>query len=174
MSVMLEIIWEIMRGVATQTPFWVWPLLVGLVVLGLRARATRQSPVWPYYAIPFLSLMPLSAVSRMTQPMAAWAGFVIGFAVCIVWAYAYQGRRIEQKDAQRVTVQGEWVTMITVMTVFWANFAQGVLQSVAPDVLHSAPFIGLFATILGACAGCFIGRSVRIVTWPTLQADTPV
>jgi hypothetical protein len=43
----------------TETPIWVWPLFILLLVLGLRARPERAVPVGLFYGLPFLGISVL-------------------------------------------------------------------------------------------------------------------
>ena len=73
---------------------------------------------------------------------------------------------IIEKSDRRVAVKGEVLTFIMLMTIFWMNFAGGVLSAVAPEVMASMPAIALLASIGGIVSGLFAGRALRVLRAP--------
>ena len=69
------------------------------------------------------------------------------------------------KQDNRVILAGEWVTMATVMVIFWANFVRGTIQALNPEIYLSSTFTIVFSVIVGTVAGSFLGRSLRIIHW---------
>jgi hypothetical protein len=165
MTNIIETLKQTLQGIATGAPLWVWPLLAGLILLGMRARKTRSGPVWPYYLIPFIGVMTLKDVAELAHPALAWGSFATSYCGSAFAAYRFQNTRMLKRENRRVTVQGEWVTLLTLMIIFWANFVRGTVQTLAPHIDGSHAFVAGFAVILGGCSGCFFGRSVSIATW---------
>jgi hypothetical protein len=62
-----------------------------------------------------------------------------------------------------VRVKGEWVTLISVLMIFSANFAQGLFAAVKPDLLHNLVFVAVFAMVISLPSGLFLGRAVAVL-----------
>lgn len=144
-------------------PVWVWPLLAFLLWYGLRATRERETPVWPFYAVPLVGLLSVKAVLSLGQGALVWAMFGLAYAAGAGWGYARQRGLVLSRGGGRVTLAGEWMTLALMMLVFWMNFAGGVAQAVAPDIHGSLRFALLVALIGGAVGGSFLGRSLRVV-----------
>jgi ACR3 family arsenite efflux pump ArsB len=61
-----------------------------------------------------------------------------------------------------VQLAGEGLTLCVMMLMFWANFAGGVLQTVAPQIYGSSLFHVIFVAVLATASGSFAGRAVRV------------
>ncbi|UYV36544.1 hypothetical protein N4R57_16275 [Rhodobacteraceae bacterium D3-12] len=62
-------------------------------------------------------------------------------------------------------MRGETLTLLTILTVFAANFVVGTVQAVAPDVAGGLGFRVGFAVIEGGVSGVFLGRTLAIIGW---------
>lgn len=154
----------------TGAPVWVWPLLVVLILVGLRARKERFAPVLLIYGMPALGLLGLRSVAALPAETWIWALFAVGYGLGCWGGYVLQRRWLLGRDGSMVQLAGEDLTLTVMMIMFWANFAVGVLQAVAPQLYGSSLFHVIFVGIL-ACAGCsFAGRALRV--WRT-PAETP-
>lgn len=155
--------------ILTKTPIWVWPLLVLLVALGLRASKTRWMPAAMIYVMPLLGLLSINnmlGLPNLTLVLAAFLGFYgIG---------AWGGWRLQSgftlgRDGGRVQVVGEWVTMFTIVTVFLASFLNGLFVAIAPEIVAlPAVYLGL-TMIKGGISGIFIGRAFYV--WRFMRAN---
>jgi len=155
-------------NIVTHAPLWVWPLFFVLLWIGIHSSRKRQSSVVFYYAFPFLGLMTVFQIVRLPSPEIAWSGSIAGFLVGSLNGYRLQEKWLLEKNHLRLTLAGEWITLLTVMIVFWANFAKGVLNVVAPGVLFDPYFIVIFTFVVGWASGIFLGRSLRVVFSPQL------
>lgn len=156
-----HVVQQILLGIWMNAPVWVWPLLVGLILLGLAASRPRRSPVFLNLAIPLLGLLSLNSIASLPRADIAFAFGVAGYAAGAVWAYGRQGRLITGVEGRYVLLRGEWITLACVMVIFWSNFAAGVVQSVAAQAYEGAVFSALFTICVAGAAGVFLGRSVR-------------
>jgi len=73
-----------------------------------------------------------------------------------------QRRWLLGREASRVRLAGESLTLSVMMLVFWANFAGGVMRAVAPQTYGNPVFHIIFAGLLAASCGSFAGRALRI------------
>lgn len=144
----------------TQAPLWVWPLLVGLVFVGLRAMGERRVPIWMVFALPGLVVLALRTVAGLQPGPLGWTVFAVAWAVSAAGGYRIARRWVIAREGARLHLRGEGLTMVALMVIFWANFVAGVLQAIAPETLHSAIGIGVFAGLLAAASGQFAGRAL--------------
>ena len=151
-----------MSKIFTEAPIWVWPLLLLLVFVGLRARKKRSVPVVLIYALPLMGVMALRSVFALSAPTAVWAVFALAYGAGAVAGYRLQVRWILGRVGRRVKLSGEYLTLTVMMVIFWANFVGGVLGAVAPDLYQTLIFQGVFAAIVAAASGSFLGRSLRV------------
>jgi hypothetical protein len=151
----------------TGAPIWVWPLLLLLIVVGLRARRDREVPVVLIYLLPLLGILPLRATIALPAAGWIWAVFAAGYLAGGWIGHRMQGGWMLGRNGARVRVKGESLTLLVVMLVFWANFVGGLLQAVAADVYASAIFHLVFVTIIALSAGSFAGRGLRV--WRTAR-----
>jgi uncharacterized membrane protein len=66
------------------------------------------------------------------------------------------------REGNKVQLAGEGLTLVVMMVIFWANFAGGIRQAVAPDVYTSSVFHIVFVTLIATCSGSFLGRALRV------------
>ncbi len=151
--------WEM---IVSRVPVWVWPLLVLLVVLGLRATHRRETMVLPVYLMPLLGMLSINAVNRFQGGAVLWGVFAVAYLSGIGIGLWFQRRVVLGKSGTRVTLRGEWLTFGLMMTVFWMNFAGGVMRAVAPAIYGGLGFQTGFTIIAGVAAGIFLGRAVRV------------
>lgn len=153
-----------------NTPIWVWPLLVALIVLGLRASRTRWMPAAMIYFMPLLGLLSVNNMLALPNQVLIWSVFFFVYALG-----ALLGARLQQgwtlgREGNRVQVDGEWVTMLTIVTVFIASFLNGMFVAIMPELI-ALPIVYLGLTVIKAgVAGVFIGRAVYV--WRIMQRQT--
>jgi hypothetical protein len=151
-----------MTQLITGAPIWVWPLLVGLILVGMRARKPRTAPAAVLYLLPLLGILALRSVASLPAGSWIWVVFVVLYAAGVWIGYLLQGRWVLGRTGQRVQLAGENLTLVVVMLVFWANFVGGLLQAVAPHIYSNPVFHAGFAAVLALGAGTFAGRAVRV------------
>lgn len=140
-------------------PFWVWPVLAMLVWLGLKATQQRTVLAWPIYLMPLAGILSLNAVRGLGAEAIVWGMFIAAYLLGMFWGVKYQRNVVQHKSNGRVTLRGEWMTFLVLMTVFWMNFTGGVVQAMAPELYSSANFAFGFSAVAGLAAGSFMGRA---------------
>lgn len=154
--------------IISSIPLWVFPTFFGLFWLGHRATRTRRAPVVLIYALPMLGLLSLSRASDLPEADVALTALLIAYVAGIFAGYRAQSRWTIARDSRRVELRGEWVTMITIMGVFGANFTSGMIGGLAPDLAAGAPFAVAFGLITGSLSGSLLGRALSVArTTPT-------
>lgn len=156
-----------LSGIVTGAPIWVWPLLVLLVVLGWRASRRREVPVAVIFALPLMGLLSLRAVHGLEAGALAWGLFIAAYGAGGWSGAVVQRGWIIAKGNGRVTLKGEWLTMVQVVTIFAMNFAAEATRAIAPDIEAGPVFPAVFAAVAGAVAGLFAGRAVAVLLAPS-------
>jgi len=152
-----------LKGVLANAPIWIWPLFILLLVIGLMATRDRRSPVAPFYALPFLGILALGATRELGSPQLAGICFGGGAILCGLITYRVQGSWIVARDRRFIHLRGEWLTLITLMVIFFSRFLVGMLEAVNPALLNLPVMVAALAFVFGAASGSFLGRSVRIL-----------
>lgn len=145
-------------GIISNIPIWVWPLFLLLLFFGLRATKERQSPIWPLYLLPLLGLLALNTASRLDGAILVWGVFPIAYIAGVLIGYSKQKGWLLSRQGSRITLAGEWMTLVTMMIVFWMNFFAGFLKAVAPELSESNMFILVFVVLTACASGIFLGR----------------
>lgn len=151
-----------MTRILTETPLWVWPLFVLLVVVGLRARQTREVPMFAFYCLPLLGISAVSAVMALNAGLLVWGAFALAYAMGAVAGYRVQGRWVLGRRGRMVCLAGESLTLSMMMLVFGASFVGGFLEAAAPQVYAGAFFQACFAAVVAVSSGSFAGRALRV------------
>ena len=146
-----------------KTPLWVWPLIAGLVFLGLRSTKDPSAPIWLYYLIPFLGLLGLKTVYSLQLGPLVWLGFGTAFGIGAATGFQLQRNWIIEKTASSIRVKGEWFTFTMIMVLFFSNFVLGAMRAISPQMVSNTLFLVIFVAFTGIASGSFTGRSIRII-----------
>jgi hypothetical protein len=152
-----------MLQIFTKIPLFVWPLLVVLLVGGLRARKTSAVPLAVLLLIPsiffiwslfsFFGKYMTDPLAMLLWPICLGLGFFIGFL---------HMKRLKlqfDKQKKKVVMPGSWIPLILSMSIFTSKFSVGMMSSILPHLNGSHLFLGLelFSTII---LGIFAGRGI--------------
>ena len=158
-------------GILNGVPTWVWFLFVFLLILGLIDTRARKSPLHVFYLLPLLGAMSLRAVNALDVVFAVW-GVVLLVYVFGAWVgFRVQKKWIVAKSRMFVSLKGEWLTLVQIMSIFAINFATGTLKAVSPELLTSTTYHIIFAAIAAMVAGLFGGRTLSVALAPTTEQD---
>jgi len=147
----------------SSIPLFVWPLFVVLVFVGLRASKPRVMPIGLFYGLPFIGLAVLPTFFQIGLSLQTLAVFIAAYAIGASIGFHRQKELIEGFEGSRVALVGEWLTMATVMTIFFSNFVLGTLKAIQPSLVNSTIFQLGFLCIVGICSGLFLGRSLQVI-----------
>lgn len=153
---------NVISGILQGAPIWVWPLLVLLVVVGLRATKTREVPVWLAYATPLLGLISINRLVDLPNPALVWSVYAIGYAAGLAAGYALQRRWLISKQGGRLKLEGEWVTFTTMMLLFSMSFVGGIVSDINAGLYGSFGFIVVYTGLIAIASGSFLGRALRL------------
>lgn len=151
-------------SIVSGAPLWVWPLLGFLLFVGWRSTQERDVPLAAIYLLPLLGLLSVNTLTGMATPLAALAIYAASYAVGASIGYRLQARWIIAKQATSVRLVGEWATMAVILVLFGANFANGTVAVMAPQLYASTLFIAGFAILTGLASGTLGGRALRTAT----------
>lgn len=147
-----------------HTPIWVWPIMFGLIALGLNARRTRIAPVWVFATPPLLGVMSVSTIAALPAPTLVWSCFAATYALGAIYGYRKQPAWTGEITGGKVHLKGEWLSLICFMTIFFSRFVQGYSESQAPQIVDTTLYLALFTAANGAPAGILFGRAFYVVS----------
>ncbi len=151
-------------------PLWVWPLMFFLIGYGIRASRNRTTSVFAVYLIPMLGFITLRTIIGISADALIWSAYISLYLIGALIGYRIQKKWLLGKSGKHVTLAGEWVTMVVVMTLFWMNFAFGVLRVMSPDLSTQAWFVFGYAAIVGLASGSLLGRALMVFRSPETGA----
>jgi hypothetical protein len=145
--------------IVTNTPLWVWPLM--LLVLWLGWRGLQPSMLVPMRLaiLPLVGLgTALSGIAQSVQPglaLAAWAGTLLG---ALPLGYLIGSRRsLRPTETGRVEVAGGWFALVFGVSIFAVRYTLGVLFGVLPQLRVEPLWIALSGSIGGIVTGIGLG-----------------
>lgn len=157
-----------MMQIVLNAPFWVWPLFVGLLVLGLVQTRSRTLSRTRVLAVP-AALMAFSLYGIVTSfgvdPLAvgAWLAGVTATAVLNEYLFLSPRGVRYLPDSRKFAVPGSFVPLILIMAIFWSRFAFAATTAVMPSIASDLRVIILVSAGLGLASGYFLTRAMRIL-----------
>lgn len=143
-------------------PVWVWPVLLLLILIGLRARRDRVVPVFIYYFLPLLGFITARNVAQLSDPVLAWGVFGGAYLCGVYLGDRVQKRFLVSKSGKLVTLKGERITLINILILFSLSFASGAIRDAMPELFASTGFVVGSCLVGGLVSGSFAGRAIRI------------
>ncbi len=135
--------------IATGAPAWIYALLAGLILLGIRRLKTREVPVavalLPSAAFLLWSVVGVAAFAAHAGPgvaLGAWAGGALLGAASGVLLPDPRGQRL---PGGRVRQPGSPAPLILYLAVFVVRFACGAWSAIVPAQAVLAGAIGIAA-----------------------------
>ncbi len=163
----MEFLTNFLAGIFNGAPLWIWPLLFLLIALGLHCSRRREMSILPYFLMPLIALTNMPTLLAQHSAELALMSWGFSYLAGISGGFWVQGRWIIARRGLRAEVAGEWLSLTVMMLLFWANFANGALAAVAPELTAGMAYQILFPGLLGLASGSFLGRPLRITTWPS-------
>lgn len=151
-------------------PVWVWPLLVFLIWVGIRASKTRTVSVALVYLLPLVGLVSINSNLNLPNQQLVWLTYAIAYGFGVFVGYSLQRKWLLEKAGSTVKLAGEWFTMATIMIIFWANFVSGFVRAVAPDMMTDRTFLIVLISLIAGAAGTFSGRALNV--WRARQTTS--
>jgi hypothetical protein len=156
-------------SILLKAPLWVWPLLVVLIVLGLRSTRPRELSdssffVWPAI-MTALSVYSIAATYG-AHPLAL-ASWLLGMIAAIVIGRMLPFRSGTARYDEKMGtfhVPGSWMPLVLLLAVFWSRFAIGIVKARFPHVIDTPQFLASAGLALGLCSGSFAARSLALMS----------
>ena len=150
-------------SILNKIPYWVFPLLLGLIWLGYSQSRTRQVPLGRTAILPLMmSILSLQGTLKTfgAQP-AVLTSWLLGALVAgtVMWRTAMSKDVRYNPHNRPFTVPGSWLPLALLMAVFVLKFCIGVLGATQPALLHQANITLALTSAFGACTGIFIARA---------------
>lgn len=153
-------------NIVSAAPPWVWPLLILLLYIGWRASRPREASPLFFYLTPLLGLIGVNTLARLSEADIALPAFAVGWALGGIAGHAAQRRWLIAKQGGKIRLAGEWLTMSAVLVIFCANFANGIVTALAPELVHDRLYLLAYAGLIGLFSGSFLGRAIFVLRFP--------
>lgn len=163
--------WDIISNIPARAPIWVWPLLLWMIWVGVKAMRARTVAIWFYWMLPLFALLSVRGRVEAAAPEVDLPVFACAYALGLAFGHWFQGGVIVERTAKQVSVKGEPLTLIMMMAIFWMNFAAGVIEVISPDLMANHVTIVILAAISGAVSGQFAGRALRVLRAPQYVSE---
>jgi hypothetical protein len=155
-----------MSQIFTQTPTWVWFLLIALIGFGLSFARTRVLSLKRLVIVP-LVMMGLSlygTVSAAGLSVTTVAVWLLAFAA-LSFALTRKPAPTDAYDAKTrcFTVSGSYTPLAAMMAIFITKYTVGVMMGMNVLLVHSTEFPIVVAALYGAFSGFFAGRAMRVL-----------
>lgn len=153
--------------IVSNTPRWVWALLLALIALGAsqlfsrvasRARVVRMS----LFMAAFSLYGTISAFGPDLQVLACWlaAASAVGYGVLRI---PLAGDTRYLPEARAFELPGSWVPLTLMVSIFMVKYVAGVMIAMHLPIVHAALFGPMLGVIYGAFSGVFLGRAGRLI-----------
>lgn len=151
--------------IVTNTPLWVWPLLLLVLWLGWYGLRPRILPPQRLAILPLVSLgTSLAGIAQSLHPLLALLAWLAALAAALPAGYAIGSRRaVRSLDDGRLEVAGGWFTLCFAVSIFAARYAQGVLLGFSPALKDQPIWIGLSGAVGGLITGIGVGWLANLV-----------
>jgi hypothetical protein len=151
---------QIVTQIVTNTPLWVWPLMIFVLWLGWQGLRPRTVPLWRPAILPLVSVgSSLAAIAQSAGPALALAGWAVALLLALPIGYAIGRRRavrLRPEDG-RLEIAGGWFVLVFGLSIFAVRYALGVLFGILPALRVEPLWICLSGGVGGAVAGIGIG-----------------
>lgn len=147
--------------IITHTPFWVWPVLALLIVIGLKRTQDRT------VSAPRLVLMPLIILglaawnlAALGGSLAAMAGLGLGIVAGTSAGLALEGRAgTTQVSRGVVHLRGDWISLLVLLAIFAMRYATTVVSMTAPTIAAGDAYHFVTALLSGFFAFLTLSRT---------------
>jgi hypothetical protein len=167
---------EILQQFLTQTPVWVWFLLVYLIMKGVKARRPGDTTLLKMAIIPVIftawglsDLVTLYGVAADTTLL-----WLLGIAVgsVIGWMIVSRYAIVADRAAGVIHRPADNTLLPLLLLTFAIKYSFGVIGATSPALLAEMGFRIADLVLSGLFTGIFIGKFLRYV-WVWNAAATP-
>lgn len=150
---------QIVVQIVTNTPPWVWPLMVLVVWLGVLGLRSRTLPLWRLAILPVVGLvLSFAGIGQSPQPALALVAWLAALAVALPLGFLLGHRRaVCRLDDGRLEVAGGWFMLVFGLSIFAVRYALGVVFGMAPGLRADPAWIALAGGVGGFVGGIGLG-----------------
>ena len=150
--------------IVTNTPLWVWPLMVLIVGLGVLGLRPRVMPLWRLAILPIVGLaLSFVGIAQAVQTGLVAAGWGLALLAGLPLGQALGRRRaVRLLDDGRLEISGGWFMLGFGLSIFVVRYALGVLFAMLPALKAEPLWMLLSGGIGGVVAGIGIGWLVGV------------
>lgn len=155
-----------LNQIFTNTPRWVWGLLLALLWLGLSQAVARSASLRRVTLMPLamtgLSLYgTVSAFGADAQLLLVWLGACVLTAALVMQQALPDGTSYDAAT-RRFFLPGSWVPLLLILGIFATKYGVGVVTALQPALRHELRFALGVAALYGAFSGVFAARAARL------------
>ena len=154
---------EMVMGIVTGTPVWVWAVFAYGIYMGIKAFGERKVSLKSMVILPavflFLSVPTLLGIVGPNPAVGAVWGLCLLAGVVLGWYFLTpEPVSVNLRDGTLV-VPGTWTVLVLFVTVFLVKFVYGFETAVNPDLAAQPGFLlGVFS-LSGLSTGIVFGRA---------------
>lgn len=152
--------------IITNTPLWVWGILVTLTLYGKYLSKNRKVKESAIYILPLI-IITLSILASSSSPSnslissTCWVmGSLCGFASFLTIKGPDLGRYLDEEKSFEVF--GSWIPYVLMICIFCTKYVVGVVTAMQLPILDSLAFTSSVSFIYGAISGIFIFRTYSL------------
>lgn len=150
-----------------NTPFWVWGLLAGLLVIGFSQSRNSTVGLRRVIVLPLgmgaLSLhSTLSTFGASPLALGSWLATASVLMLAVSQLPVPAGARYDSASRQ-FQLPCSWIPMALIMDIFLTKYAVGVSLAMHPELKSQTNFSLVIVMLYGLFSGIFTGRAVRLL-----------
>ena len=155
-----------LQAIITNTPIWVWFILLFIISRGVKATQDRVMSFKAVVLLPILMMLwSLQGIFQhfglQLEVIASWSiGCILGLALVL---------KIGNKHALNVMpdgqihLKGSWKPLFLLLSIFLMKYAENVLVVMSPVLKTEMYFIIGTSLVYGVMNGLFLVNLVRII-----------
>ncbi|MBF0032024.1 hypothetical protein HAX39_05400 [Citrobacter freundii] len=167
---------EFVLNMLQHTPVWVYLLFIFLLYRGIKARTPATVTLEKLALIPaiFLFWDIYDLITYRDPTLITYIQWAIGIISGAIIGYMLiNPSRLSRSSAPRsIQRPADYSALPFMLLAFGVKYVLGVLNAIAPDVLHQPAMSALAIIAGGIFAGVFVGKFTRYVSvWLRLPAQ---
>lgn len=145
--------------IVTNTPLWVWPLLILVVALGWSDLKPRRVPPLRLAILPLVGLgTSVASLLQSSRPGTALVGWALALLAALPLGHALGRRRaVRALPDGRLEITGGRFMLVFALSIFAVRYGLGVLFGVQPALSAEPLWIALSGAMGGIIAGIGLG-----------------
>ncbi|MDQ2821881.1 MAG: hypothetical protein M3Y65_16065 [Pseudomonadota bacterium] len=153
-----------LNQIVTNTPVFVWAILVFLIVRGFIALRTREISVNKLFIMPMvmLALSLFDIKSKFGLGGTGLATWLVAAAATTALLAKFGAARVAPSTtAGHIIVRGSVWPLVLMMGIFLTKYVTSVAVAINGQLRHDAVFTVVVCAMFGVFSGYFAGRLVR-------------